>query len=569
MKFVPFALLCGAAAVSGASDPDATSTVSCQGNNANPGGTLPECTLNVQSKGNRVLKDFNWFAFTYGDEGAKVSNVQPPSGNAATFTFQVTVSNTTTGPTFIGSSTLNNQVNFSYYVWDIPDSTSQFSCDCKPGNGNCYLKVGQSTNCTTNATKSGKHIWTKSTQFTPADSKYYSFTDVSPDGFSTAFHFTATAKDDSNICFITDGISAEHWNTTITNKPDSTTTMDCSPLEIQVGKVIKCSLQPQTKGQPVYAHDTDFKFTGGNSKTGYPRISGVQKTFNDLAWSIGNCEDCTGLYQLSNGVSPPTPISVFDVPDGTTTLTCGQGLPKNNDSLPMMGVGGTVDCVITPSISDSGHIIYSQSTIYAVVAQDKDGNAMAGTYSPADQTVLPTTVSNKFHFSLTPTAEYDKDNYLSISAGKGDSVKVKIVKLETADSSSVLDCNKTHTMEAKATIKCTLQAKKSAASVFIAGSSIKLSDGDNDGKFSALTPAVGQNFTFTYTAGDRNRKIVISDGVGNSYIVTITGGTDMPVEYIILIIVGCLLGIGVLACCFRKRNRSGETERLLGTHEDP
>jgi len=354
-----------------------------------------------------------------------------------------------------------------------PDATSTISCT------QSLLAVGESTTCTLVPKQLGVVIPTASGNF-QLSAPSGTLSALTP-SYGSAFTFTFTATTSATTP-ITTGVGVA-WPLTITDTPDTSSTLTCDDSLLMIGIPTICTITPKREDQTIIARASFFtpSATAGTVTAPAPLVASAF-TFTFTAPTT------TGPVTISDG-SSTFPITVIDEPDTTSTLTC-------DDAMLMVGIPTT--CTITPMRS---------SAPITTRAPPLTPSTTAGTV-----TAPAPLIASAFTFTFTaPTTT----GPVTISDGRH---TFPITVYDVPDTTSTITCAPA-SIPGRAQSTCTITPKH--ASVAITAYATAFSPSTSAGSLSALDASLGTSFTLTLTAPVTIQTVTVSSGLSTTT-VTIT-----------------------------------------------
>lgn len=405
-------------------------------------------------------------------DSGTIGNVDPPSGTATAFTFDVTMEATS------GEFAMTNNVNVSSLtitVFDEPDSTSTFLCPS-------VVAVDTPFNCSSIPKNNGQRIWAFDrfvvTGISGTDA--IEWTQMTQAGVANAFVIEGVTSVSATYT-MSNGLTPTSL-LEVTDAADSTSSIECAAATFAVNDEIECTIFARKEGVPVTVPRSSFTITGVTDLTAYRDFRpALGKQFYFFLTVLGF--DQTGPWILQDGVSAiGFPLTVVTAPDSTSQLTCDEEV----------AVGGKARCTISPRLKSKP--IWAARSAWVVGAVDEGGDSV-GSFSalaPASEGAA------EFTFAFTTTANMMADDQIFVNDGLSQTSTLRLVATTTADDTSTLTCE-TSVADVGQAVLCSIHARASDTTVYTTANTFTVTDGMQEGLFSGYNNTAGAYFGFTYT----------------------------------------------------------------------
>jgi len=466
---------------------DATSTLACDDSELAVDATTT-CTITPKKGGATVTTQAG--NFTPSATVGSVSAAAPTTGDAFTFTFRAPAGS---GPALVRDGF--NEVAIT--VLDTPDGTSTLTC------ADPVLMVGIPTICTIMPRRAGQPITTRATAFT-ANVTAGSVGPIGP-AFGTTFTFMVTAPATSGPITVADGFG--NFSITVTDTPDSTSTLTCAAVVVDVGGQTICTITANRSGASITARASAFTpLASAGAVSEHAPDLGTAFTF------VLTAPQTSGPVTVSDGFNS-VGLTITATPDATSTLSCADGV---------LNVGIPTICTITP--------MRAGASITALAAAFS-AQASAGTVS----SISPST-GTTFTFTFTAPATTGpvtvQDGFQSFA----------VTVVDAPDSTSTLACAATQ-LAVGASASCLVTPKKNGVNIYARANTFAANA--SAGSVSSISPTVGNSLTFIYTAPATTGAVTVQDGF-HSAAITIY---DTPDATSTLSCTDAVLMVGIPTIC--------------------
>ncbi|TNF38496.1 MAG: fibronectin type III domain-containing protein [Deltaproteobacteria bacterium] len=209
-----------------------------------------------------------------------------------------------------------------------PDATTIVVC------ADDTLNPGEQTLCVITPRQDGLLVPVEYQDFDGLTSSAGAVSGVTPQELSTSFTFTFTAPPTSQIVTIDTGVGAT-TTVTVLDSPDATSTITCAADLLLTGDSTVCTITAFKAGVPIYTEAASFS----PSATPDGTVGAIAEPYGHELTFIYTAGTTTGVMTIGNGHGPTDTLTVYTIPDATSTLTC-----EDDRLLP----GAQTVCTITP-----------------------------------------------------------------------------------------------------------------------------------------------------------------------------------------------------------------------------
>lgn len=499
--------------------PDATTQVSCTGTlrvvsiNSILG---VQCTVQGMAAGSPVSVPFTDFGFAVSESNGGTTNMNPPNGSATMFSFQIQVLGKT------GPFSLNNAVGapvINFTVITSPGPLTELKCPSRQ-------RVNETCNCTViprDAT--GAAVWVEASKFSFSGLDKNNRAMVwGPPSSALGNNFLIQATFPvSSVFTVTNGFSLPVLVAAL-DDPDTTSVVTCVPDVVPVSTITVCSLEPRKNSKSVTVLQSMFQLQGLNFGTVYSaitpedqQVAGLGSRFTVTA-TVGPSNQAkpnanTGIFNFTDAVALPVPVTIIVDPDQTSVLTC-----SSNEVV----AGGVLSCISTPRLV--GVNVYCQTSLWQLSVDDKAGGS--GDAVAKFSAISPATAGNSFHWTVTPNVNLLGTGVASaeiiINDGKSPQFVINVTAPITPDSTSMISCSSIVVRPAQP-VQCNIFPKAGNVAVASRASAFNMSDAKG-GAFSMIIPQAGKILNFTYTPkATTSGTVTLTNGVGSKLVITVSG----------------------------------------------
>jgi titin len=250
--------------------------------------------------------------------------------------------------------------------------------------------------------------------------------------------------------------------------PDHTTVVVCADDTLLPGEQTLCVITPRQDGLLVPVEYQDFDGLSASAGT----VSGVSPQELTTSFTFTFTAPATSqVVTIDTGVGATTTVTVLGVPDNSSTLSCADTFLLS---------GASTLCTITP--------LREGAPVVALASNFNPSASPDGTVGPIQQ---PYGTALTFTYTAGATT-----GAMTISDGAAATTDLTVYA--TPDATSTVSCADDRLLPGHSTL-CTVIPRANGVQILAVRDDFTVSV-TPDGGVTALSPAVGTSFTFTFTA---------------------------------------------------------------------